>query len=303
MIKEQKYKKAIEIINQEFQSLNIKERISLSDVLIGDQTVAESIKEIKNFGDHVSPIFNNRISNIIFNHYYPEPKNTTFYHFTTFDNFKSILLNDEIWLFSLTKRFEDEEYRLFYIDHQMYGYKERTESDKKMEIEIMEGTYYSSFTRAAEIDNEESFWNSFGDKGSGVRLEFEIKPKMCDFRNVYYECENDSKLLLHNINVKLKKELEGRVLLIPGLSKIGAFYIKGDFETETESRLIIKKVSDSYNFDFKEFQFNKSVKYIKLKFESPFASIQLLSVKAGKPENRQKIEEIVREKSTSIKVI
>lgn len=303
MTKADKYKKAIDLINREFEKLKIEEQISFGDILIGKQTVAESIREIKNFGDYESPIFNQRLSNIIFNHYYPEPKNTTFYHFTTLDSFKSIVLNDEIWLFSLTKRFEDEEYRLFYVDHQMYGYTERREGDKKMEVSIMEETYYSSFTRAGEIEDEEPFWNSFGDKGNGVRLEFEIKPKLCDFRNVYYERENDSKLLLHNINIALKKDLAGRVLLTPGLSKIGAFYIKGDFETETETRIIIKKVSDSYNFDFEEFQFNKSVNYIKLKFESPFASIKLLSVKAGKPENRQKVEEIVSKKSTSIKII
>jgi hypothetical protein len=303
MIEIEKYKQAVEIINKRFEEQNISDKISTADILFGNQTIAESIKELRKFDDHFSPIFNQKISNIIFNHYYPEPTNTTFYHFTTLDNFKSILSNSEIWLFSLTKRFDDEEFRLFYVDHQMEGYQETKNGNRKMEVSIMEDTFYASFSRANELSDEESLWNSFGGKGTGVRVEFDIKPKICDFRNVYYETENDSKLLLQKINSSLKKELNGKVLLIPGLSKIGAFYIKGDFETETETRLIIKKVSDSYDFDFQEFPYEKSIKYIKLKFESRFASIKILSVKFGEKINRENVEKITTELPKEIKIL
>jgi len=304
MIELEKYLRAVEIINKRFEEQNISDKISAADILFGNQTIAESIKELRKFDEHVSPIFNQKISNIIFNHYYPEPTNKTFYHFTSLDNFKSILSNKEIWLFSLTKRFDDEEFRLFYVDHQMQGYQEIENGNKKMEDSIMEDTFYTSFSRANELSDEESLWNSFGEKGLGIRIEFDVKPKICDFRNVYYETENDSKLLLQKINSSLKKELGGRVLLIPGLSKIGAFYIKGDFETETETRMIIKKVSDSYDFDFQEFPYNKSVKYIKLKFDSRFASINILAVKIGeKIIDRQNIEKLIMEKSKEIKIL
>lgn len=303
MIEIEKYQLAVEIINSNFKEQNINDKISTSDILFGNQTICESIKELKKTDDYVSPIFNQKISNIIFNHYYPEPTGTTFYHFTSLDNFKSILTNKEIWLFSLTKRFEDEEFKLFYVDHQMRGYQESKVENKRLDASIMEDTFYASFSRANELSEEESLWNSFGEKGLGVRIEFEIRPKICDFRNVYYETENDSKLLLQRINSSLKKELNGRVLLIPGLSKIGAFYIKGDFETETETRMIIKKVSDSYNFDFQEFTYNKSVKYIKLKFESRFASINILSVKLGEKVDRKSVEKLIEEQSKRIKIL
>lgn len=244
MVELEKYRRAVEVINKRLKEQNISDKISTSDILFGSQTITESIKELRKINDHVSPIFNSKISNIIFNHYYPEPTDTTFYHFTSLDNFKSILSNKEIWLFSLNNRFDDEEFRLFYVDHQMQGYQENKNGNKKLETSIMEDTFYASFSRANELSDEDSLWGSFGDKGLGVRIEFDIKPKICDFGNVYYEIENDSKLLLQKINSSLKKELDGKVLLIPGLAKIGAFYIKGNFVTETETRMIIKKVSD-----------------------------------------------------------
>lgn len=306
MNKTDKYRKAVDIINQCFDAVGIQSRISASDILIGNQTVCESIKEMRVFETYYAPIFHQKLSNIIFNHYYPQPTGTTFFHFTSMDAFESIVNNGEIWLFSLSKRFNHGEFRLFYEDHQMLGYKERVEEGKPLGFQIMEDTFYIAFARSEDLEDEESLWRSFGEKGLGVRLEFEITPRLANFRNVYYEQENDSKLLLKNINTRLKLDMEGRVLLIPGLSKIGAFYIQGDFETETESRLVIKKVSDSYQFNFEEFVFpgkEQVVKYIKLKFDSSFANIKLLSVKAGERADKAKIEEIVRKSPFQIPVI
>ena len=229
MIELEKYLRAVEIINKRFEEQNISDKISAADILFGNHTIAESIKELRKFDEHVSPIFNQKISNIIFNHYYPEPTNKTFYHFTSLDNFKSILSNKEIWLFSLTKRFDDEEFRLFYVDHQMQGYQEIENGNKKMEDSIMEDTFYTSFSRANELSDEESLWNSFGEKGLGVRIEFDVKPKICDFRNVYYETENDSKLLLQKINSSLHRQNKNMQRNLSHIETANWFSPKGDY--------------------------------------------------------------------------
>ena len=122
MSKSDEYRKAVDIINECFATAGIQSRISASDILIGIQTVCESVKEIRVFETHYSPIFQPKLSNIIINHYYPQPTGTTFFHFTTMDAFESIVNNGEIWLFSLSKRFNDSEFRLFYEDHKMLGF-------------------------------------------------------------------------------------------------------------------------------------------------------------------------------------
>lgn len=241
-----------------------------------------------------------RLSEIIFNHYYPKPTSTTFYHFTTYRNFISIIKNKELWLFNLMKRFHQGEFRLFYKDHGLTGYETNTDDNGVvMESSLMQQTFYTSFAKSSTIPlaDEENLWYSFGEGGLGVRLEFEITPKgtYTDFRNIFYKQDkNSSKDLLINELVSVVQTKYNRIFTLSGLSKIGGFYLQGDFDTENETRLLIKQSTDDYKFDFAINNFNGDIKYIKLKlFDNPLVEIKIKSVQPGFHISDNRVEKVL----------
>lgn len=243
-----------------------------------------------------------KLSEIIFNHYYPKPTSQSFYHFTTYSNFVSIIKNQELWLFNLMKRFQEGEFRLFYKDHGLTGYETNTDDNGVvMERALMQQTFYTSFAKSSTIplEDEENLWYSFGEGGLGVRLEFEITPKgtYTDFRNVFYKQDEKSSddllinKLVSEVNTKYK-----RIFTLSGLSKIGGFYLQGDFDTEHEARLLIKQSTDDYKFDFIIHNSNGEIKYIKLKlFDNPFVDIKIKSVQPGFHINDNRIEKVLEQ--------
>jgi hypothetical protein len=63
------------------------------------------------------------------------------------------------------------------------------------------------------------------------------------------------------------------------MSKIGAFYIKGNFENEQEYRFLIKQTSDSYNaWNLQPITFQNDISYIILPFETEYAKFKLIKV-------------------------
>jgi len=294
---------AVKTINDIFQTFGIQDTVCSNDVefsnsflwnklyLVWDKTLDSNLILRKP-----------RLSEIIFNHYYPKPTKTTFYHFTTYNNFVSIIKNQELWLFNLMKRFHEGEFTQFYKDHGLTGYETNTDDNGiVMERSLMQQTFYTSFAKSSTIplNDEENLWYSFGEGGLGVRLEFEITPKgsYTDFRNVYYkQDENPNEDLLINklvseVNAKYK-----RIFTLSGLSKIGGFYLQGDFNTEHEARLLIKQSTDDYKFDFTIHNFNGEIRYIKLKlFDNPLVDINIKSVQPGFHINDNRIEKVIEQ--------
>jgi hypothetical protein len=185
------------------------------------------------------------------------------------------------------KRFKDGEFTEFYTDHGMDGYKNGGEvlGIDCSEKSIMSEIYIFSLTSEGFDFEGQSKWNDFGDYGRGFRVEFEIKSKHNDFREVYYSGKHSLK------NIPLLKDLftkiENKYKLpfnFTYSSKIGAFYIKGDFSNESEYRFLIKRLSDDYN----AFYLNpiiedaqKSIKYIEIPFRSEFADFKIKSIQPG----------------------
>ena len=85
-------------------------------------------------------------------------------------------------------------------------------------------------------------WGAFS-KGTGVRLEFQVRPKpAASLRPVYYE-QNGATTLLWEINDALR--IAGEPPFIPWtISRIGAFYLDWTVASEDEVRLLIKRHRD-----------------------------------------------------------
>ena len=294
---------AVKTVNDIFEAFGIKDTVGPNDIEFSNSFLWNKPYLVWDDALGSKLIFRKpKLSEIIFNHYYPKPTSPTYYHFTTYNNFVSIIKNQELWLFNLMKRFREGEFRLFYKDHGLTGYETNTDDNGiVMEESLMQQTFYTSFAKSSTIpfEDEDNLWSSFGEGGLGVRIEFEINTKgtYTDFRNVYYSQDSKSTddLLINKLVAEVNTKYK-RIFTLSGLSKIGGFYLQGDFDTENEARLLIKQSTDDYKFDFNIHNFNGKVNYIKLKlFENPFVDIKIKSIQPGFRINKSEIEKVLEQ--------
>lgn len=124
----------------------------------------------------------------------------------------------------------------------------------------------------------------------GVRIEFQIDSEHPDLRQIFYHKNLDNSKLLLNRLSKETLEKFNRVFGIAGVSKIGAFYLPGDYDIENEVRFLFKKFTDEYCFPFDDSQ-----RFIMLDFDSDFAKITITKIRAGKLCNIESIRNILVE--------
>ncbi len=271
----------------------IEDLVNLVNEILKNHEVHECINksQIQFYADYIGnitpPISDKKLSHLIFEKCFPKPSLKTYYHFTSTKSLLNILETKQIRLYNLRKRFKDGEFTEFYTDHGMDGYKNGGEvlGIDCSEKSIMSEIYIFSLTSQGFDFEGQSKWKDFGDNGRGFRIEFEIKSKHNDFREVYYS----RKHLLNNI--PLLKDLFTKIKNRYDLpfnftysSKIGAFYIKGNFNNESEYRFLIKRLSDDYNaFYLKPIIENtqENINYIEIPFSSEFADFKIKSIQPG----------------------
>ncbi len=265
--------------------------------------------------DYIGNIFkveDKSLSHIIFDHYFPQPNRTSYYHFTNLSAFGSMLAKKKLRLSNLNKRFADGEFTTFYEEHGMDGYRTGGNVlgiDTSQEA-IMSEIFFMSLTGSGYSYGDDSFWNDFGDHGNGVRLEFRVTPKTRDFREVFYSSKG------HPASLPLLKELFSEIKDAYGVplnftysSKIGAFYIQGRFKNEDEFRFLVKRTSDDYGaMHLKPVVTDptKGIAYIELDFHNDYAEFELISVQPGfdcSSEDLVDIANVVKSSGLNVRVL
>jgi hypothetical protein len=268
----EKLDELVGIVNAIFKKNNINETINKTHI----KFYADYIGNISNIEDK-------KLSKIIFDAIYPKPLLERYSHYTTFKGACSILKNKEFWIFNLIKNFDAEEFRLFYEQHNVTGYRDLSETfGIKTDYRSLMAEQFS-LCLTSENNKSPSLWNYFGYKGTGIKLTFEIDSHIPDFREVYYSDKNNP------TQIKLFSELSQEIFdkynyifNFSNISKIGAFYIHGKFNNEKEYRFLVKRTSDDYDaWNFEPIIFKDDVTYIVLPFESRLASFKLKKVSKG----------------------
>jgi hypothetical protein len=209
-----------------------------------------------------------KLSDIILMNYFPQNPITEYHHFTDIGAFQNIIKEKELWLFSVKKRFTEDEFKPFYDVHKMDGYKLRQNSaGVAMESDLVENAFYTSFTNDnLSKDAEAYMWKYFA-KETGVRLVFEVSNLNTHLRQVYYPSsatQKDLPLLTELINVASKRN---KYLIIAGIATIGFFYLPHPYNIERESRLLVKRETGKYfslefgtknGFEYLRFPFNRT---------------------------------------------
>jgi len=264
----------VDLVNTIFARNGINERIDKTHIRFNADYIGNIIK-----------VEDKKLSEIIFNAIYPKPTLSLHSHYTTSKGAISILTNKELWLFNLIKNFDAEEFRLFYEEHDITGYRNLRETfgvrtDYK---NLMSELFCLCLT--SEVNSSPALWDYFGYKGTGIKLTFEVESKIPDFREVYYSYSDEHKPK----RIRLLKDLFDTIsetfhypLNFTYISKIGAFYIHGKFKDEQEYRFLVKRTSDSYNaWNFVPVTFCDDVSYIVLPFSSRLAEFKLRKVTKG----------------------
>lgn len=291
---------------------NLKNRNEIADLLnlvndaLARHRVADTISNthIRFYADFIGniipPVKDKKLSHLIFDTYFPTPALQSYYHFTSFNAAKNIISTQKLRLSNLRKRFQDGEYSEFYSDHGMDGYKTggTVLGIDCSEKSIMSEIFFLSLSSSGIDYAGQTKWTDFGEDGEGIRLEFEVIPKHNDFREVYYSLHKNQNCipLLKDLFTEIKDKY-GIPFNFTYSSKIGAFYIKGQFQNENEYRFLIKRTSDDYNAYYLEPTITdpvENIAYIEIPLISEFADFKIISVQPGYECSDDDIQEITQ---------
>lgn len=245
-----------------------------------------------------------QLTKIIYDHYYPAAKSGTYAHFTNLEALDGITNQRKLRLTSTYKRKDDLEFALFYVDHNIEGFKNATSTSASND-ELMKNLFYISLTadQAMEIDIQRGIWDYFGVQGTGVKLIFDIETEHIDFRDVHYPNPKKTK------STQLFSRLENKIystfrkhLLFNSISKVGSFYIDSKFKDEFETRFLIKNLSDDYFFNFEILNFN-GIPYIELDFISEWAKIEPVKVQPGAECDCKLVQEILKKNDSKAVIL
>jgi hypothetical protein len=264
-----------------------KETLSVSDMTFTDNFFSDEqevvdrkeITEDEMVAIEVTSSSKRKLSNILFNIYYPPATDSTYYHYTKISALKNIL-QGQIKLNPLVSNNNYNEFEDFYRDHNILGYFQNNDPDGSLLRDtLMEETYAFCMASSSGLneENEKSLWGSFADGGHGVRITFKLKSNHPDFRKIFYRDEklDLSGLLINRLNKVLNDRYQCQ-LFISGVSKIGAFYLPGDYKIENEVRFVVKKHTDQYKFHYDD-----SKGYLMLPLENAYGSFYIKKIKIG----------------------
>jgi hypothetical protein len=223
-------------------------------------------------------------SSIIFDTCFPKPTPKLFSHYTSFQAFSNILSSKTLRLYNLQKNHKSGEFTEFYTDHNIWGYNNKTElfgipTDNES---LMNEIFCLCLTAYGLDRHDTSKWRDFGDFGKGIRIDFEIQPYFGEFRKIYYpNTPNTGIPILKDLfeTIPTKYDLP---LNFTGISKIGSYYIRNEYNTENEYRFLIKRTSDEYLAKYlNPVKTDDNVAYITIALNSPFANFKIVSVQPG----------------------
>jgi len=247
---------------------------------------------------------NYRISQILFDIYYPKANEDSYFHYTKISALRHII-KGQLKLKPLISNENYDEFRTFYEDHNILGYFHNKDYDGTLMKDALMKEIYAfclALKTGLSKESEDSLWRSFADNGNGVRIEFEVKTQHPDFRKIFYKDKKlDTRDLVINRIQFITKNLYEREFYIPGISKIGAFYLPGMYKIENEVRFVLKKHTDEYDFKYADDR-----GYLILPFKNDYAEFKIKKIKFGEncnTETKQELRQLIKDNGYSEEII
>ena len=255
------------------------------------QMKVRSVPEDFTFGkDCIILGANNRgeqLANEFYDQLFPRSAPGKYYHFTTYGGFKGIVSSGRFRLYNLHKRFNSGEFRTFCRDHNLDGY--LSSGADGMEdgyyAELMDDLFFTSLTTDQGIGSQ-LLWDRFANHGKGVRLTLQIDPApgYPNFRAVAYQ-EPDCLPVMKGLRTAFAER--GYHFINLGLSRMGGFYQRREYSSQSEHRLLAKRFPQArQQFPFQvQKEGNGRIQFIEAVLgdkSHPWFAIELLEVLPGK---------------------
>ena len=206
------------------------QKICIRDIIVTDQSVSDLV------------IPGNPLSNRIIDSLWTSIDELEVFHYTSQKSAEKILDSNSLRLYSIIKRYGEDEIESFCKNHNLTGYlKENENSEPFFKINLMTNLFYSSFTDI-NIDNiqENYFWNTFAGY-NGARFRFRVRAQNPNFRKIYYEDKTGNPIPLLNDISKMLAIDYNRVFFLEGMSRICSYYLTKKYKIELEYRMLYKK--------------------------------------------------------------
>ncbi len=228
----------------------------------------------------------------LFNEMFPPSPPGTYHHYTTYGGFKGIISSGCLRLYNLHKRFKSGEFRTFCQDHGLDGYLGIGGADEPY-FELMRDLFYTSFVNEDAADSQEH-WTKFANGGEGVRLTIDVSfPRSYpNFRRLAYQAP-DCYPIFRDLQTVFRER--GWYFVNEGLSRMGGFYQRKDFDSQFEHRLLVKRFqepSSAFPFEAKK-EGKGAIEYIEVDLNSDvnrWFTIRLRSVMVGRGASRTNVE-------------
>jgi|AntRauTorcE11898_2_1112593.scaffolds.fasta_scaffold18000_1 hypothetical protein len=221
--------KIVNSINEILSRHGIQE-ISNRDIIVTDESVSDLV------------IPGKPLSNRIIDSLWSSIEEREVFHYTSQRGAENILNSNSLRLYSILKRYGEDEIESFYRNHNLTAYlREDDNGDPLFKSNLMPNLFYSSFTDVnIDSSQENYFWNCFADN-KGARFRFKIRAQNPNFRKIYYEDRPGSPIpLLNELSEMLETDYD-RLYLLAGISIICSFYLTKQYEIESEYRMLYKK--------------------------------------------------------------
>ncbi len=222
-------------INNILQSHGITHKLEHGDISVTRNIIIDS------------PTDNQKLSNIIINHYWSPVNEAEVYHFTSREAAESICKTKIFRLTNIVKRYSDEEIKGFCEKYNLDGYLEidTVSNEPKYKSLLMPELFYASFADTTlSTEEEEKLWQNFA-PCDGVRIKFRIQAtSRPDFRKIYYGIGPNAVTDLITELTSLANMYKLK-FTFAGISKMCAFYLPSFYSSEKEYRLLIKNHQSS----------------------------------------------------------
>jgi hypothetical protein len=229
------------------------------DIGVGDFTPTDRL--VTDFGKS-----NTRLSDAIVQAIWPRVHEGTFVHYTRRKCAESIIASGNFRLYELFKRVSQGEMVDFFQHHGFQGYLQMV-NGRPVYHDAMRKLFYASFTNSCLDDHEErNMWEEFAPSAQDVRLVFDVMAENPDFRRVRYVPRKGPGVpLIDQLQARVRM-FGGREFLFRGVTRVAAFYLRGTYSEENETRLLHARYGEIQS----EVHCDGTYRYVELPIDGQF---------------------------------
>lgn len=217
------HRQIVKDINAILKNHGLNQEVSENCFTVNDKIITDGVKAKK------------CLSSLIIDNIWPSIPSADLYHYTNKVASESILSTNSLRLYSIEKRYKEDEIRAFCEKHSLHGYLDKDDSGKEKYKSLMSNIYYTSFADTnITPEHDKILWDRFACT-DGARFKIKVTSSRADLRKMVY---SDKPIpLLSELTVNLQKTYK-KEFILSGISRLCAFNLPVTYGIESEVRML-----------------------------------------------------------------